>query len=904
MKKIVPAVAVAALLPCAGVVGRAFVLMKRRPFESVYEMRVAQSDFVALRDLPKRLVELTLESEDPEFYRHKGFNPKGIRDAVQINHSARKIATGGSTITQQLAKNLYFNFEHSYLRKATELVIALEAERKLGKDKILELYLNIIYYGNGVYGVGDAARFYFDREPKDLTVNQMFMLAILPVVPTRGNPIQHPEAFERFRNKRIALLSSPKHAVITQEEAEQIRSRHADCLDPDLRKADEFTDSYPQYITLTNERFGPFRNEGYRNPMQGEYDVVVIGAGVIGSATARELARFDVRVLVLEAGLDLACGATRANSGIVHAGYDPLPGTLKAKYNVAGAALFDQWQRELGFAFFRNGALVLAFNENDLEVLERLGQQAAANGVEGVSIVGADELRGMEPNVSPDAIAALNVPSSGICDPYGLTYGAAENAAANGVEFEFDAPVVGVSRDGDRFFVNVKDGRSYSTRAIVNCAGVHADEINNLVSERKIEIMPVKGEYLLYNNALAGTFRRTMFQVPSESGKGVLVSPVVFGNIFIGPNAEPVPKKDDLSTTEEGQRAVLERSKRTWPAVSTNQVIATYAGIRARDASGAGDFIVGEAPDVPGFFNAACIDSPGLASAPAIATDLARMVADRLGATENAEFNPVRVPAPLLVMMPDEAKEQLIAENPLYGVPVCKCCHVSEGELVDALHRALPVKSLDALKWRTGATMGPCHGGRCTARIMQIVQRELGAEAGDVQKRQQGSNMIFVDQDASSAIVQRCSELADELRSSLESRGLREVGSGSLGIAGTRPAGVYSALQAVELLSTTGRLPGRKAVVWGTHELALRATLALADAGVTIERVLEAAEALAGAPALLDELAVRGIPVQCRARVTAVAGADRLESATVVHDDVRESLTCDLLIASPCLVAE
>ena len=243
MGKAIPAIVAAALLPCAGVAGRAFLLTRRRPIEEFYELRAQQPDFVPLQDLPERLVRFTLESEDSEFYDHKGYNLEGIRDAVQINRRAREIATGGSTITQQLVKNLYFHFGHSYLRKATELLIALDAERKLGKDKILELYLNIIYYGNGVYGIGDAARFYFNREPKDLSVNQMFMLAILPVVPTRGNPIQHPEAFERFRNKRVALLSSPNHAVITPEEADQIRARRADCLDPDLRKADEFTDS-------------------------------------------------------------------------------------------------------------------------------------------------------------------------------------------------------------------------------------------------------------------------------------------------------------------------------------------------------------------------------------------------------------------------------------------------------------------------------------------------------------------------------------------------------------------------------------------------------------------------------------------------------------------------------------
>lgn len=271
MRKTIPVAAALVLVPCAGVAGRAFALVRHRPLETIYKMRAKQPDFVSLQELPERLVRFTLESEDSEFYSHKGFNLVGIRDAVQVNFRAGKITTGGSTITQQLVKNLYFHFGHSYLRKATELLIALEAERKLGKNKILELYLNIIYYGNGVYGVGDAARFYFGKEPKELSVNQMLMLAILPVFPTKGNPIQYPEVFERFRNKRLDLFVSPKHAVITPEEAEQMRALHADCLDPDLRKPDEYTDNYPQCIPLTNERFGPFENEHYRNPMEARH---------------------------------------------------------------------------------------------------------------------------------------------------------------------------------------------------------------------------------------------------------------------------------------------------------------------------------------------------------------------------------------------------------------------------------------------------------------------------------------------------------------------------------------------------------------------------------------------------------------------------------------------------------
>ena len=638
--------------------------------------------------------------------------------------------------------------------------------------------------------------------------------------------------------------------------------------------------------------------------MENEYDVVVIGAGVVGSATARELARFDLKIVVLEAGLDIASGATRANSGIVHAGYDPEPGTLKAKYNVLGSALFDQWQRELGFGFYRNGALVLAFDEDERRVLEGLLERSVANGVEGVSIVEAEELRSAEPNVSPEAIAALNVETSGICDPYGFTYGIAENAAANGVEFAFDARVVDIERGDRGFVVKTQDGREISARAIVNCAGVHADEMNNLVSEHKITIQPVKGEYLLYHNSLAGTFRHTMFQVPSAGSKGVLVSPVLFGNIFCGPNATPTSDKDDIATTEEGQREVLERSKRTWPEAWTEKVITTYAGLRATDASGKGDFIIGEAPDVVGFFNAACIDSPGLTSAPAIAVDLARMVAERLGAEKNEAFDPVRIPAPLLAMMDKESRAKLVAQNPLFGENVCKCCDVSEGELVETLHRVLPVLSLDALKWRTGATMGPCHGGRCTARILSIMQRELGIVGTDVQKRMQGSNLVISDAAVDKGLADHCIDVARQARADLDEQGLREIGWGSLEIEGTRPAGIVSALQAIALMGVTGQLPGQSAAIWGTHDLALRAALTLADAGVAVKCVLETGPVAQGSSELVGELSKRGIAVQCEARVTSVSGLSRLESVTIEHNSVRETIECDLLVATPEIVAE
>lgn len=246
------------LLLCVGIAVYAFVLMKKRPPLALYEERRKQADFIPLSQIPERMVKLLLEMEDDEFYSHRGFSMGEIRSAVKMNFRAKKVVYGGSTITQQLAKNLYFDFTHHHLRKAVELLIALEMERKLGKDRILAFYMNIIYYGYGVYGITDAAKFYFNKPVAALTVNQMFMFAVLPTWPTKGNPIQYPDVFERCRNKRLNhLMKTKPDQVLSREEAEAILARHADGLDPELRKADDFTRNYPKEVPLINERFGP-----------------------------------------------------------------------------------------------------------------------------------------------------------------------------------------------------------------------------------------------------------------------------------------------------------------------------------------------------------------------------------------------------------------------------------------------------------------------------------------------------------------------------------------------------------------------------------------------------------------------------------------------------------------------
>lgn len=515
--------------------------------------------------------------------------------------------------------------------------------------------------------------------------------------------------------------------------------------------------------------------------------VAVVGAGVVGCCVARELCRFAVRVVVLETGDDLACGATRANSGIVHAGFDPQPGTLKAHYNALGSAVYPRWASELGFGYYRNGSMVAAFSDEELAGLDELLARGRANGIEGLRVVDAAEARAMEPALSSEVRGALIAETGAICDPYGITYGAAENAAANGAEFLFDERVVAIDRAAaPRWRIRTTSGLVVEADAVVNGAGVHADEINNLVGGRKLEITPVRGDYILYESSLGSLFRHTVFQVPGPAGKGVLVSPTVHGNLFIGPNAVPQQSKENLSTTREGLDFIVDRARRTWPGCSTRSQITNFAGLRASGASR--DFVVGEVPDAPRFFNAACIDSPGLTSAPAIAEDLSRQIAEALAAGENPSFDPIRRPRPLLAMMGEDGIERAIAEDPAWGNIVCGCCKVSEGEIVAALRGPLPVLSLDALKWRCGAMMGECHGGFCTPKILRIVCRELGCRPEEVDKRLRGSWMVASSRPDYVETAQTEGSAASALAPAQAAYDVAVVGAGAAGMAAAKAA--------------------------------------------------------------------------------------------------------------------
>ena len=467
-------------------------------------------------------------------------------------------------------------------------------------------------------------------------------------------------------------------------------------------------------------------------------DVLIVGGGVCGCAAARELSRFRLKIVLLEKGPDIASGTSGANSAIVHAGYDALPGSLKAVLNVRGNAMFDRLSKELDFPFVRNGSLVLAFRRDDIPKLEELAARGRENGVPDLAIVDAARLHEMDPHVSPQAVAALYAPTGGIVCPYEYTLALAENALHNGVEFRFDTAVTGMEKTGGGFLVHTPAG-DLETRMVVNAAGLYADEINNMVSVHKLRILPRKGEYCLFDRAVGYLANHTLFQLPTAMGKGVLVTRTVDGNLLVGPSAADQTDKTDVSTTREGIDSILKAAERTIGRLPMKQVITSFAGLRAH---GGEDFMIGEAPDAPGFLNVASIESPGLSASPAIAQMVAETAVSRLNPQPNPDFDPIRRGIPRFRDMDNDARKAMIAKDPAWGHIICRCETVTEGEILEAIRRPLGARTIDGVKRRTRAGMGRCQAGFCTPRVVDILSRELGVSPTRVTKSGGGSNLL------------------------------------------------------------------------------------------------------------------------------------------------------------------
>lgn len=451
------------------------------------------------------------------------------------------------------------------------------------------------------------------------------------------------------------------------------------------------------------------------------YDAVVIGGGVIGCAIARELSRWQLNLCVLEKNEDVCTGTSKANSAIVHAGFDAAPGTLKAKFNVLGSQMMEELSSKLDFSYRGCGALVICFTDG-LSKLNELYQRGLANGVKELRIIEWDELHTMEPGVSSEAIAALYAPTSGIVCPFGLTIALAENAFANGAEFRFNTQVEKLSRQNGGYWLTTACGETIETRAVINAAGVYGDILHNQICRDPVTIMPRKGEYCILDRKDSGIVKRTVFQMPGNLGKGILVTPTVHGNILIGPTAADQDDKEGTDTTAEGLANAMEKAKFV-PDLPLKDTITSFAGLRAHISGGDDDFILGE--KVPGYFEAIGIESPGLSASPAIGVYIAKQVADYLRSVKKENFIDKRKGIIHLRQLPLEEQQRLIRKNPAYGAIVCRCEQISEGEILDAIRRPLGARSLDGVKRRVRAGMGRCQSGFCSPRVMQLLSEEL-----------------------------------------------------------------------------------------------------------------------------------------------------------------------------------
>ena len=479
-----------------------------------------------------------------------------------------------------------------------------------------------------------------------------------------------------------------------------------------------------------------------------KYDIIIIGAGVSGCAIARELSRYDLNICVLDKESDVCEGTSKANSGIVHAGHDAKPGTLKAKLNVQGNLMMEEMAKKLDFPFKRNGSLVVCQNEEELSKLEELKARGKENGVEGLRILTREEALELEPALADSVYAALYAPTGGIVCPFLMNIAYAENAAINDVKFRLGTCVQDIQRchQVSGFKVITNQGTFYS-KYVINAAGVYADEVHNMISEKKLHITPRRGEYCLLDKNTGTLVSHTIFQVPGKMGKGVLVTPTIHGNLMIGPTADDVPDKEENATTRAGLDKVLNDSAKSVKGIPTRQVITSFAGLRAHEDGG--DFLIEELDDVPGFIDVAGIESPGLTSAPAIGVYVCEIMKKMVEKAENQielkekeNFIETRKGIIHFAELSLEEKKELIRKDPAYGQVICRCETVTEGEILDAIRRPLGARTLDGVKRRVRAGMGRCQGGFCTPRIMEILSKECGIPLEEICKNNQDSRII------------------------------------------------------------------------------------------------------------------------------------------------------------------
>lgn len=451
------------------------------------------------------------------------------------------------------------------------------------------------------------------------------------------------------------------------------------------------------------------------------YDVVIIGAGVVGGMIARTLSKYDLNICIVEKENDVAMGATKANSAIVHAGFDAEVGSLKARLNVRGNQMMESVCRELGVKYQNNGSLVIGFNEEDRTMIQALYQRGIDNGVTQLRIADKAELKQLEPNISDNAICALVASTGAIVCPYDLTIAAIGNAMDNGADLKCNFAVMDIQKTENGYKV-CSQNDCVESRFVINCAGIYSDKIAAMIGDDSIRVHPRKGEYILLDKECGNLVSHTIFQTPSKMGKGILVSPTVDGNLLLGPTSVDMEDKENKNTSEEGFADILEKAQKSLSAVPAGKTITSFCGLRS--VGNTGDFII----TVPrkGFVNVAGIESPGLSASPAIAEYVVNMLKDSgLALTKKTDYNPIRVSSHAFRDASIEEKNRMIQNNPAYGRIVCRCEGVTEGEILDAIRRNPKATDLDGVKRRTRAQMGRCQGGFCSGYIIDLLAAQL-----------------------------------------------------------------------------------------------------------------------------------------------------------------------------------
>jgi len=485
-------------------------------------------------------------------------------------------------------------------------------------------------------------------------------------------------------------------------------------------------------------------NKGSENMLNiNKTDIVVIGGGITGTAIARELSKYELDVVLFEKFPDIGAGSTKANSAILHAGFDAKPGSLKAQLNVRGNKLYHDLEEELGLEVKWIGSLVVAVNDEEMKTLTELLERGRTNGVAGLEILSREEVLDREPQITQNVAGALWAPSAGIFLPFGAALAFAENAVRNGVKVITDCPVEEIVTEAGKITgVRTKHG-FLAAKYVINAAGVYADEISRLAGDDSFAIKPRKGEYILFDKKTSNLFKHVLFPAPSKVSKGILLSPTVHGNIFVGPNAQDTADKEDVATSTDGLNEIINKAKQLIPSLPLGAAITQFSGLRAA-ADGDGDFIIQPSSVTQGLIHAAGIQSPGLTSAPAIAEMVSSILRQQgVELKHKVSFDPVNPRKIIFRDLSHEAQQQLIAQNPLYGRVICRCETVTEAEIVEAIHDSCGARTLDAVKRRTRAGMGRCQGGFCGPRVTAILARELNIPITAVRKDSPEAYLFF-----------------------------------------------------------------------------------------------------------------------------------------------------------------